>query len=430
MEFRNLTPLHAMAFNAVDVPGNEFHVVVLKVGYRLERTQSSDVASDTHRCELLYGDTAVPLTMADEYEAETGISSVKWESDLAPFKPKCDVLVRATAHAPHGVPAQSWPVRLRVFDGETMVVDKGLRANGPRVFNKGWRGWRLGSSDAVSHVPVRWEYAYGGSSRVIAAPDAPGVPPEQELNEVCFANPLGCGWVEKRFFARATSDMVMSSAVVSSIPERQSKLTEIPAPQIEPWDNPIASLDIAEHPELPLDARQMKEVVAAYASQPAGLGVIGRSWTPRLQHAGTFDEAWRETRWPYLPQDFDFQYWNSAPVDQQIPWPRPGLAFELANLALPEQTNNGFLRVRLPGHRALVALRFANGAIAPLPMKVDTVLIDTEDMKISVTWRAVFPMQPGVRVCEARFEVNEHAPLLRMQAAAVPTETEDAWQTT
>lgn len=430
MEFRNLTPLHAMAFNAVDVPGNEIHVVALKAAYRLEPVQSGDPAGDTHRCVLLDGDNAVPLAMADEYEGETGKSSVKWESDLAPFKPKCDVLVRATAHAPHGVPVASWPVRVRVFDDGNMVVDKGLRVTGARSFTKGWRGWKLGDPEPAAAVPVRWEQAYGGASRVMLAPGATGASAELELNEVCFTNPLGRGWVEKRFLDRATHKSVVASPCVSLIPATLPKISEIPAPQIENWDIPTTSLDVVEHSVSALDARQMKEVAASYIAKPVGLGVVGRAWTPRLQFAGTYDEAWRKTRWPYHPADHDFHYWNGAPADQQIQWPAPAPAFELANLAPPEHTRAGFLRARLPGHRAFVALRFVSGAIVPVAMKLDTLLIDTEEMCVSVTWRAVFPLQPAVRVCEARFEVDQHAPLLRMQGQEKTSELEDSWLTT
>lgn len=430
MEFRNLTPFHAMAFNAVDVQKNEFHVVALKVGYALERVHSAKPGSDTHRCVLLEADSVIPLATTDEYEGEIGKSSVKWESDLAPFKPKCDVLVRARAYAPNGVPVPSWPARLRVLDSGEIVVDKGLRVTGPRMFRKGWRGWRIDNPETASEVPVRWEHAYGGASMVVPLPGAASDNGTRDLNEVCFTNPLGVGWIEKRYFERAVHGEVVACAAMSDTPARQAKLIELRAPQIEGWDSPIDAPDVIEHHGAGLDARKMAEVASTYTHVPVGLGAIGRAWTPRLQRAGTYDESWLKTRWPYLPEDFDFRYWNAAPDDQQIAWPKPGLAFELANLAPPEETRAGFLRARLPQHRALVALRFAGGAIAPLAMNVDTVLIDTDDMRVLVTWRAVFPLQPAVRICEARFEVDPRAPLLRMESQPQLTETEDAWQTT
>ena len=43
-----------------------------------------------------------PLVMADEFWGEPGFSSPRYEVDFALRKPKCDVLLNATAYAPHG----------------------------------------------------------------------------------------------------------------------------------------------------------------------------------------------------------------------------------------------------------------------------------------------------------------------------------------
>ncbi|HGY5508403.1 DUF2169 domain-containing protein [Burkholderia territorii] len=141
--------------------------------------------------------------MEDEYEGETGKSSVKWESDLASLKPRSDVRVRAIAHAPHGTPTASCPAHVRVLDAGTMVIVKGLRVTVPRSFTKGWRGWKLGEPRPTRAVPVRWEQAYGGTSRVALAPSAKGASAELKLNEVCFPDPLGCAWVKKCFLDQA-----------------------------------------------------------------------------------------------------------------------------------------------------------------------------------------------------------------------------------
>jgi len=426
MEFRNLTPLHAIAFNAIDVQRNEFHVVALKAGYRLAPVHdATDASRDTHRCALLEGDAAVALAMADEFEGETAKSSIRGESDLAPFKPRCDVLIRATSYAPNGIPAESWPARVRIMDDEKLVVEKGIRVSGPRLFFKTWRGWRCGKPELCAAVPVRWEYAYGGMSIVKS-----GDSTEDRLNEVCFSNPLGCGWIEARYFDEAGRDGTIASPDILSEPKELARIDHLRAPQIEAWDDPIEGIDRVRHPGTAIDSRQMAEIVAQYRHEPFGIGPIGRAWTPRLQRAGTYDTEWEQTVWPYLPSDFDFRYWNAAPDDQQISWPTPRLAFELANLAPPQDTRAGFLRARLPGHRALIALRFTSGAIAPIAMKLDTVFIDTEEMKVSTTWRAVFPLQPEVRICEARFETDVCAPLLRTGVQSTQRHEEAAWQTT
>ncbi|WP_083775927.1 DUF2169 domain-containing protein [Paraburkholderia phymatum] len=210
---------------------------------------------------------------------------------------------------------------------------------------------------------------------------------------------------------------------------RHKHLDQFPAPQIELEDKPVTSLDIAGHPSGEIDARKMAEIASAYQYKPAGLGVTGRAWAPRLQNASTYDEAWLKKLWPYLPKDFDFRYWNGAPADQQISWPSSDLRLDLMNLAAPEHTFSGRLSARLPGHRAVFALRYASGATMPVTTHLDTVLIDAEEMQVMLTWRAVFPRTPEVRVCEARFETDPAAPQLRLNRDGLSTKQEAVWQT-
>lgn len=418
MEFRNLTPLDAIAFKAVDGAKNEFNVVTLKAAYQLQKRAGAGENEFTHDCVLLEGVDAVSLSMADEYEGEVSISSVKQESDLAPFKPACDVLVRAVAHAPDGLPADTWPVHFRLWDQHKPVIAKTLRVTGPRVFRRHESQWRLGHPTAVLRVPMRWEYAFGGTSKVLPVAD----PEEPLLNEVCFSNPLGCGWLEKRYLDLATRDDVIASSDVLMPSVKQTNIDEVAAPQIESWTSPVTTLDFAEHPSRELTAQQMAAIAATYSSTPAGLSVVGRAWAPRLQQAGSYDDVWLKDRWPYLPEDFNFRYWNGAPPDQQIPWPRPDFSFELVNLTSLDHSSSGSVSARLPGHRAVTALRFVTGAVLPLTTRLDTVFIDTETMQVSLTWRAVFPLKPDVRVCEARFETDINAPSLRYEHKAIATQ--------
>lgn len=421
MKFDNLTPFSAMAFDAVDVARNRFHVVVLKAAYALEKCASGESGGNTHRCLLQEGREAVSLSMVDDYDRAIN-SSVKAESDLAPFKPRCDVVIRATSYAPNGLPASWWPARARVTDGNTLVIDKRLRISGPRTFMEGQDGWRVSEPEECVEVPVRWEHTYGGTSIVARSTRQPGEVGELLLNEVCYTNPLGCGWLEERYLDLVTDRDVLATPDVLTVHAEGREAGRFRAPQIEAWDKCITAPDIVKHADGGLDARQMAEVAGHYRAAPAGIGPVGRAWTPRLQRAGTYDDEWLKTGWPYLPQDFDFGYWNGAPDDQQIPWPGPDVGFELLNLARPEDTQAGLLKSRLPGHRAITALHFVDGRIVPIEMRLDTIVIDTEEMMILLTWRAAFPPQPGLRACEARFETDPAAPLLRYREAA--------WQTT
>ena len=58
--------------------------------------------------------TQEPLVMADVFTGEPGFSAPIYESDYAPSKPRCDVLLNGSAYAPKGRPVQQVSVAMRV----------------------------------------------------------------------------------------------------------------------------------------------------------------------------------------------------------------------------------------------------------------------------------------------------------------------------
>lgn len=451
MEFRNLTPFDALCFSALDKQDIEHPVIVMKVGYRL-----LPIAGQPGQFSAeVMDDEPVPLCTADRYFGEDGQGGVCEESDLAPFKPRCDVIINGHAHAPQGTPVSAWEAGVRlsvplappVIEVETpkswkpgaplteqqlyawrdarreaeyrrataptrdVLLDKRLRFTGVRWFEpRLLSGWRLTEAEPTSAVPLRWEYAFGGTS-ILLDPQSPGQTDQAYLlNQVCYSNPLGRGWIEKRHAKLASS---------LGIP-----VERLPAPQIEPTEQPITCLDLTLQPEGDISAAQMAVLSAGYRYQPAGFGALGRMWAPRLALAGTYDEAWERNRWPGLPADFDFSYWNSAPADQQISFPAPNLRIELFNLTTPTLSDNGRVCVELPGHRPFVLMRLHNGVMLPLPLLTDTLLIDTDAMTLSLTHRVSLPSSEAIRVLEARFEVDPAAPLLKRAPTPLPTKQE------
>ena len=71
-----------MAYQALDQNEQCFHVVAL-------RTTSEIKSCGT----LQFIPEQAPLAVTDDYHGEMNRSSVRQESDLAPFKPRCDVIV-------------------------------------------------------------------------------------------------------------------------------------------------------------------------------------------------------------------------------------------------------------------------------------------------------------------------------------------------
>src|SRR4030095_11022505 len=65
---------------------------------------------------------------------------------------------------------------------------------------------------------------------------------------------------------------------------------------------------------------------------PMSFGAIGRGWEPRLRYAGTYDEEWLEKHFPFLPPDFDEQYYQCTPLDQQFAGPLGGHKVILVNV--------------------------------------------------------------------------------------------------
>jgi len=51
---------------------------------------------------------------------------------------------------------------------------------------------------------------------------------------------------------------------------------------------------------------------------PAGFDVVDMMRPERQKKTGTYDDKWLKERWPYFPDDMDYEYFNCAPVDQYI----------------------------------------------------------------------------------------------------------------
>lgn len=387
MEFRNLTPFSSLCYRMLDTHDEEHHVVAMKVGFALVRTAGGDVVA------RILEDPAMPLCMQNEYAGEMNRPQLLQESDLSPFKPRCDVIVNGTAYVPDGTPATEMQVSLRLWgDQGQILLDKQLRVTGQRQFIRhSLTGlWSLSDPQPFISLPLHYQYAFGGECRIDkesdiaqAVPEKYRLTPQQQAEHpqpdnppvahtACSTNPCGTGFVE-RWYTEVT---------------RQS---QFPAPRIHNPDHPFT-------PDAFVHCLNGQADFSAAEFQPAGFGFLGQGWQPRLAKAGTYDQNWLDTRHPRLPKDFDFSHWNGAPEDQQIPYPAPGLRFELKGLH-PQ----GDFSVQLPAHQAVVLLRMEDGTIFPQVMVPDTLILDTEKMTLAVTWRYRISTSMPLRVMEARY---------------------------
>jgi hypothetical protein len=325
----NHTPFMPLVFESQDVEDRRYDVIVLKGKYEIHNGQPLKLAPEPK-----------PLTMADEYYGDPTKSSLKRESDLAPFKPRTDIhFTDPVTFAPGGKPAPRWQVEIRVGP-----VQKALQVTGPRQWVHKSAAWKLTEPEPVTEVPLRYESAFGGAWE------------HQDEHGVWEENPLGRGFVN---------------------PKHLDTKQPVPAPQIELPNEPIADLGKTHRPQ--------------------GLGPLARAWQPRRRKAGTFDDAWLKERWPGLPRDFSFEYYNSSHPDLIAPaYLRGDEAVVLQGLS-PE----GTLAFRLPGHTVFVALCFANGGAAPAAMLLDTVEIDAGRRECFLVWRMRLSRELALRAVAA-----------------------------
>ncbi len=214
-------------------------------------------------------------------------------------------------------------------------IDKGVVVFGERRWSKGLLQPTLGEPSPFEGVALRWEHAFGG--------------PEERRN------PLGMGHFSK------------SSGFVP----------ETPAPSLELPDQLI---------------RRWKD-----APTPAGFGVVGAGWVPRIQYAGTYDEAWKKTRMPALPADFDRRMFQCAPSDQ-VATLRGDEVFVVEGAG---PSIGARFTAKLPGGQppsAKVRLRDRDDAPA---MMLDTVVIDADAMTVALTWRGHVVLGRGAHDVEA-----------------------------
>jgi len=413
----NHTPWPAQNFLHVDPQGDVFHVLVCRTTYSLRGMQHD--GGSLAQPVLLPPELQPGLVTEDEYAGALNASSTVQESDFAPYKPLCDVLVvKATAYAPGGQRVPRWNVGLRLGD----ALHKVLTVTGPRAMRPTFlgSGWQVDAAEPTTEVCLSYELAYGGPNVVqahMSAPQAgaPQVEPGVEsgvdpLPGFYAPNPIGTG----RVGGRDTRQWIKQQCEQVSRSLRDGQGDPLP-----PELRALANVTAQGHYRAPQIEQLDRPFDGAQRDYPAlGFGPIARWWGTRQALAGTHDEAWKAAQWPKSPLDHDYRYWNCAPEDQQIPYPQGGEEIALANLTPPLASRPGPVRFALPQQDMSLLARLRAGPLLLLPMAIDTVVIDLQAATLAVVRRVLVPSDLEVR----QFELgtwSAHDPLAR-NALAMP----------
>ncbi|MFB9240979.1 DUF2169 family type VI secretion system accessory protein [Massilia antarctica] len=454
MEFRNQTSFPSLAFEGIDQLDQKFHVVVIR-----------QTLTWSENCELIYADEQAPLCEVDEYFGKINESSVRQESDLCQYKPKCDVIVNATAYAPMGEPPTKLLVRLvlkRPNDeaplpeqpyglnqfsaptekqmeqwrrdvqyargiriGERTLIEKTLRVTGERALVRyAWPihtlatifrlltldlvpipTWHLTRAKAFKSFPLRYEYAYGGECRVNRNETlAKRIKKKYRIPGLENVNTVDNN--ESEATQAIAHDVFECNAAGRGYAQQwylnATNTYRLSAPQVELVDQPFSVADFASIPK----QDKSKKDIKIFPAQ-AGFGIRSKVHPLRRNLAGTIDQKFVESN-AWLPRDFKFDVWNAAPLDQQTPFLVGDEIIELTNLCAPESsgvvTNNAgqiFLRLNLPGNYFTLLMRMKDGSLSFNRMYIDTLIVEPEEKTVSLVWRAVFEKSSKLRAVDA-----------------------------
>ncbi len=288
-------------------------------------------------------DEQLPLRLAPTYRGEPGASSLVYDSEVAFAKARADVVLLGHAQPERGR-ASEVEVSFRVGP-----IEKSARVFGDRTWKRNLGQPSISAPRPFEKVPLTLERAFGGQ-------DAGG-------GLVDGRNPLGVG-----FLGAETA---------------KEGYEGLPLPNVE-------------------DPRDLLEKPGDRPS-PVAFGFVPPWFPARQRLAGTCDEAWRKERFPLLPLDFDRAHLNAAPANQQA----PGLLLRGGErVEIVGASSRGPLRFSLPSLRLSAHARVAQEDLGA-PLRLDTVIVDTDEHRVELVYRAGFPVHRRTRrISSARVELT------------------------
>ncbi len=264
-----------------------------------------------------------PPQTEDEYWSDPVNSSLKYATDFHTGKVATDIVVLGNACAINHKPVQELDVSVTV--GQQQKV---LRVFGDRY----WSNGSITSPENFETLPLVYENAFGGQHTV-----------EGELKSLEVRNPVGKGYQGDK------SDVEMEGQ---------------PLPNIE-------------------DPRQLIQAMSD-TPEPAAFGFKAPHWHSRASFGGTYDAQWQLNRAPYLPEDYDRRFQNSAHPDLiSTDFLRGGEAVEITHMH-PKGTLSFLLpRVGIVGH-----IKIHQMSVQPLHFDMETVIINPATLQLQMIWKA------------------------------------------
>ena len=278
------------------------------------------------------------IFLADQHWSDPDESSLRYESDIALQKSCTDVALIASVY-PENPPAKVVEAAISIADSR-----KSVRVFGNRSWIKSSTGYQVSSPEPFEKMPMVYENAYGGKS------------PSANSGEFSWdeRNPLGKGFFDW---------------------ESGHQPDNLPLPNLENPEQLITN--IKQQPE------------------PWCTGFVSRSWLPRKSYAGTYDDDWLKTRNPLLPLDFDKNVNTAASSGLAIrPYLKGGELVQLENLSPKGRLAFYLPLIELKIETSIKGDRCLHDAV------MDTVVIEPDEERVSITWRTAVPIHWNLSMIE------------------------------
>ena len=273
MDINNNSPFEFIALPNYDKEGREVFTNIVKGTFLFSKNQSLTIAEEQF-----------PITMADEYWGEPGVTPVKYESDLAAFKPTTDLILLGFAYH--------------------------------------YKGKKIKKA----------EVSFGtGSTRKKAT---------VETHQPAYRLPL---YLLENFGRK------------------------------KGWFK---------------------------SKHGNGFGFYPKQYKPRVQYAGTYDDRWRRECSPFLPEDFDYRFFQAAYPELITQAYLRGNERIFAENVSPD----GPVVFDLPGINIGIKTIFEQKLIEEKAI-LDTVILEPEERRVSLVWRQMIPCQ-GMTMEIRGFEIN------------------------
>jgi hypothetical protein len=329
MELINATRMVAGYTMGLEPSGRELLVVVIKGTFRFPRPGEPPGHFALH-------DEQLPLVLADTFTGEPGLSAPVYEADFAPQKRRCDVLLLGSAYAPNERPVTRVEVEMRLGNWSKRFAVVGSRHWECRALNV-----TASPPGLFVKQPLSYDVAFGGTDLRHEDPSE---------HAAFMPNPVGRGF------------------------HKHIKMS---------W------VDGAPLPLTEEIGHSVRDLAGNY--RPMAFGPVGRGWSTRSCFAGTYDHEWLEKHFPFLPPDFDEQYFQGAPVDQQVPLQ----FFQNApvDVTLENLTPDGVAHFTIPHLIAPVHVFPKRGEREDYTAALDTVVVEPDAHRFSLSWRVARPIR-------------------------------------